>query len=216
MSFLQVEISFWERVKRAKEGLELAGFWQWGTSPGKGRVASRSLSSKKGDEREERTRINLRNLQTYTWKGKIGTPSRHHQRCQEKSHSNHQCVLLTCPDRRSQLCCSGRASDPTQQRDSAGVEVWTGALDSGPSFVAINKSLGLLEPLSGLSFSSDSFLTRIIWRLKYGVVLNLKTQWLQGWEDESSDVSVWLVFHYCLLPSQESLDTCCCHNDNHK
>lgn len=167
---LQVESSFWERVKREKEGLEQLGSDNEAYLKGKVEWLA-GLCLARRETSEERTSINLQNPQTYTWKGKSGNPSRHHQRCQDKSHSSHQYIHLSPVQmNRSQLCRSGRATDPTQQKRQCWGWRWTEALASGPAS-AINKFLGPPEPLSGLSFSSDSF-TRIIWRLKYGVKLN--------------------------------------------
>lgn len=178
-----------EKVKREKEGLELAGFWQWGTSPGKGRVASRSLSSKKGDKKEERTNVNLQNLKLTLEKGKAGIDQG-----------------ITKGARRSHILTPSASMSPVQ-RDAPSFVALEGPVTQ-PSketvlrwrceqrpWILVQALLLLISrwvflSLSLASFSSDSFVTRITWRLKYGVVLNFKTQRLQGWEDESSDVSV--------------------------
>lgn len=160
------------------------------------------------ETRVKREQVLISRILKLTLEKEKRNPSRHHQRCQHKSHSSHQYIHLTCPDRRpSFVALEGPLTQP-KQRDSAGVEVWTEAWLLVQALSLLISSWVLLS-LSPVSFSSDSF-TRIIWRLKYGVKLN-------GCRDERMRVVMflWLGFRYRLLPSQESLDTRCCHNDNH-
>lgn len=123
-------------------------------------MASGSLSSKKGDEREERTNVNLQNLKLTLEKGKAGIDQG-----------------ITKGARRSHILAPSASMSPVQ-RDAPSFVALEGPVTQ-PSketvlgwrceqrpWILVQALLLLISPwvflsLSLASFSSDSFVTRI-------------------------------------------------------